>query len=396
MSSESHSELDCFRQLHNAPEIFELIQQHTGSEFQLQKQLRETYSQEMVRAALTLSELRMRGRSKFSKADQMWFDRKSLEQATPELVSQHKAARFSGTVYDFCCGMGGDLIALAKHARVTGVDLEPVLCQFAQWNSEVYGVADSVSVLNSRLEEIRDREGRLHIDPDRRPHSGGKVIRIEDYLPGLETLLELIEQFQGGAIKLSPASNFAGKFPGTEAELISLNGECKEATIWFGDLAGDQEYRATAISRTGEVHSIAGHPMDAFVEITEPGAYIYDPDPAVVRSGLLDVAADQFGVSRLDPEEEYLTSAEVVESPFFRRFRILDELPNNDRDLKKYFRSADFGQLEIKCRRIPVSIEALRRKLSLKGEAAGVLIIARLRGKSRALICERESFNKTD
>ncbi|MCA9022184.1 MAG: hypothetical protein KDA74_18675, partial [Planctomycetaceae bacterium] len=90
------------------------------------------------------------------------------------------------------------------------------------------------------------------------------------------------------------------------------------------------------------------------------------------------------------PEEEYLTSMEAVESPFFRRFRVLDELPNNDRDLKKYFRSASFGQLEIKCRRIPVSIEALRRKLSLKGEAAGVLIIARLQGKSRALICERE------
>ena len=62
--------------------------------------------------------------------------------------------------------------------------------------------------MNSPIEEIQDREGYLHIDPDRRPGSGGKVIRIEDYLPGLETLLELIPQFQGGAIKLSPASNF--------------------------------------------------------------------------------------------------------------------------------------------------------------------------------------------
>jgi len=390
MSSESLSELDCFQQLHRAPEIFELIQQHSGSEFHLQKQLRKRYSQDLVRAALTLSELRIRGRAKFSQADQMWFDRKSLEQSTPELVSQHKASRFSGMVYDFCCGMGGDLVALAKHATVVGVDLEPLLCQFAFWNSEVYGVSKAVNMVNSPIEEIQDRQGRLHIDPDRRPHSGGKVIRIEDYLPGLETLLELIQQFQGGAIKLSPASNFAGKFPGTEAELISLNGECKEATIWFGDLAGEQEYRATAISKTGEVSSIAGHPLDAFVSITEPGAYIYDPDPSIVRSGLLDVAAAQFSLTRLDPEEEYLTSTDPVESPFFRRFKILDALSNNEREIRKYFRTASFGQLEIKCRRIPVSIESLRRKLSLKGEAAGVLIIARLQGKARALICERE------
>ena len=390
MSSESSSELDCFRQLYDAQEIFDIIQQHSGSEFHLQKQLRKNYSHDVVRAALTLSELRIRGRAKFSQADQMWFDRKSLEQATPELVSRHKAARFSGTVYDFCCGMGGDLIALAKHASVIGVDLEPLLCQFAVWNSEVYGVSDAVSVINSPLEEIQDRQGRLHIDPDRRPGSGGKVIRIEDYLPDLETLLELIPQFQGGAIKLSPASNFGGKFPGTEAELISLNGECKEATIWFGDLSGEQEFRATAISKSGEVNSIAGHPLDAFVNITEPGAYIYDPDPSIVRSGLLDVAANQFSLSRLDSEEEYLTSTDPEESPFFRRFKILAELPNNEREIRKYFRTASFGQLEIKCRRIPVSIEGMRRKLSLKGDAAGVLIIARLQGKARALICERE------
>ena len=390
MSSESHSELECFRQLHQSPEIFELIASHSGTEFQLQKQLREQYPEDVVRAALTLAELRMRGRAKFSRAGQMWFDRKSLEQATPEAVSNYKAARFSGSVYDFCCGMGGDLVALAQHARVTGVDLEPVLCQFARWNSEVYEVADRVSVINQPLEEVKDREGLLHIDPDRRPHSGGKVIRIEDYRPDLETLLELIQEFAGGAIKLSPASNFTGKFPGTETELVSLNGECKEATVWFGSLAGESEFRATAISKSGGVTSIAGHPMDAFCSVTPPGGYLYDPDPAVVRSGLLDVAAAECDLNRLDAEEEYLTSSEPVDSPFFRRFRILDELSNQDRDLKKYFRSAEFGQLEIKCRRIPVPIEALRRKLSLKGKAPGVLVIARLDGKSRALVCERE------
>lgn len=389
MSNES-SDLDCFLRLHDAPEIFDLIQQHTGSELNLQKQLRENYTQDMVRAALTLSELRSRGQAKFSQADQMWFDRKSLEQATPELVSQHKAQRFSGTVYDFCCGMGGDLISLAKQSSVIGIDLEPLLCQFALWNSEVYGVSESVSVLNSSIEDVQDRQGRLHIDPDRRPHSGGKVIRIEDYLPGLETLQELIQQFQGGAIKLSPASNFTGKFPETETELISLSGECKEATIWFGDLAGDQKYRATCISKEGHIESIAGHPMDAFANLTAAGHYIYDPDPAVVRSGLLDVVADQFALSRLDSEEEYLTSTDKVESPFFRRFKILAELSNNDREIRKYFRAASFGQLEIKCRRVPVAIESLRRKLSLKGDSAGVLIIARLQGKTRALICERE------
>ncbi len=34
---------------------------------------------------------------------------------------------------------------------------------------------------------------------------------------------------------------------------------------------------------------------------------IFDPDPAVVRSGMLDGVAELLHLERLDPEEEYLT-----------------------------------------------------------------------------------------
>ena len=52
----------------------------------------------------------------------------------------------------------------------------------------------------------------------------------------------------GGAIKLSPASDFAQHFagPNVEIELISLRGECKEATVWFGELASCRR-RATRL-----------------------------------------------------------------------------------------------------------------------------------------------------
>jgi hypothetical protein len=234
---------------------------------------------------------------------------------------------------------------------------------------------------------MRDLSGHLHIDPDRRPGSSGRVSRIEDYVPGLEYLRELMSQSQGGAIKVSPASDFGGKFPDVEIELISFHGECKEATVWYGDMARDSLFRATVLP-SGE--SIAGHPLEVAAPMAPLGRYVYDPDPAVVRAGLVDLLADRLGLCRLDSAEEYLTSDRLIRSPFVQGFETLVNLPNNERDLKAWLRTSNVGQLEIKCRHIPVQADALRRRLPLSGHDAAVAIFARLDGKARIIGARRE------
>jgi hypothetical protein len=77
-------------------------------------------------------------------------------------------------------------------------------------------------------------------------------------------------------------------------------------------------------------------------------------------------------------------------------FEVVAELPNNDREIRRYFRGAEIGRLEIKCRRIPIDVESLRRKLPLSGESAAVLIFARLNGRARALVCRRVSPTSED
>jgi THUMP domain-like len=105
------------------------------------------------------------------------------------------------------------------------------------------------------------------------------------------------------------------------------------------------------------------------------GRFLFDPDPALVRAGLIDLFAARSGLCRLDDEEEYLTADQPVDSPFARPFEVLASLSNNDREIRGYFRGSAVGQLEIKCRRIPVDAEAVRRKLPLS--------------RARALVCRR-------
>lgn len=384
-NNDENEECRVLKALRSTPEIFAQIAASSDRELGLQTTLRRQYPDDVVRAALTLDELRRRAVGKFRHAASMWFDRKGLEQSTAEAVSNHKARRFQGNVWDLCCGIGGDSIALASHCNVTSIDLNAAACLRTQWNAEIYGVQDRVQTLCQDVLSLGDLDGFVHIDPDRRPGSGGRVSRIEDYVPGLDDLRDLMKRCRGGAIKVSPASNFGGKFLDTEVELISLNGECKEATIWFGELAGDAIFRATVLP-SGE--SIAGHPLQVAVPVVPIGKYLFDPDPAVVRAGLVDVLADRLGLSRLDAAEEYLTADELVQSPFVQAFEILENLPNNERDLKAWLRSSRVGQLEIKCRHIPIQADSLRRRMALTGDQDAVAVFARLTGKAR-IICSR-------
>ena len=79
---------------------------------------------QVAAAAVTQATLRRRARAKFgADADLMWFTPDGVEQATRREVADHRASRFAAlaaalgrlpAVADLCCGVGGDLVALAR------------------------------------------------------------------------------------------------------------------------------------------------------------------------------------------------------------------------------------------------------------------------------------------
>src|SRR5215469_11113670 len=92
-----------------------------------------------------------------------------------ELVARHRARRYPDTehVADLCCGIGGDLIALAASRAVLAVDHDRLHLRMARANAEAYGVADRVSTV---LADVRDVDltgvGAVFIDPARRTGRG--------------------------------------------------------------------------------------------------------------------------------------------------------------------------------------------------------------------------------
>jgi len=390
------SDWDRWMGLRRTPELLLAVEEGAEAELGLQDRLRKTFDADLVRTVFRLQDARVRSVTRFSRGEEMWFDRIGLEQATGEAVANHKAKRFTGPTWDLCCGIGGDALALAGSCDVVAVDRDPARALCCRWNSNVYGVGGRLAVLVADIRQLGPFGGLVHIDPDQRPDGRKRSHRIEDAEPGREYLEELVSgrhgSSEGGAIKLSSAANFLGKFAGCEIELVSVGRECKQAVIWFGGLAGPppagqpQLFRATSLP-TGE--TLSGHPLAVEFRMEDPGEYLLDPDPAVVRSGLVDRLAEVCAGWRLDDREEYISADAPSETSLAQCFRIEAVTANKPRAIRDVARAAGFGPLEIKCRHVGVDAEILRRKLKLDGDRPGVVIVAKIKGRTRAVIAHR-------
>jgi hypothetical protein len=117
------------------------------------------------------------------------------------------------------------------------------------------------------------------------------------------------------------------------------------------------------------------------------GAFLYDPDPAVVRSHLVAEFTAAVGGRLADPEIAYVYTDEPVETPFGRRLEITDVLPFSLKRLRALLRERGVGRLEIRKRGSALEPDQFRRDLRLAGPAAASLVLTRVAGAPTALLC---------
>jgi hypothetical protein len=347
----------------------------------------------VVSAAVRLTQARRKAAEKFERGGRMWVEPIGVEQATAEPVARHKAERFASgpVVVDLCSGIGGDALAMARRSRVLAVDLDPGMCRRLRWNAEVYEVGGDVLPVRARAEAFPIPTGALvHLDPDRRARGERRARALGDYAPGPSTWASLIERVSGGAIKLSPAADFEVHFPtgsGCEVELISLRGECKEATVWFGELASCRR-RATRLPE-----GVTWTDRDAVdpgpAEVSSLSDWIYDPDRSLIRAGLLDGFARRHGLSRIAEGIDYLTGPEPVDTAFLSAFAVREVTSLDPKHLRRMIERHDVGTLEIKVRGVDLAPEVLRARLKPRGSEPATLLIVGGPGPARALLARR-------
>lgn len=343
---------------------------------------------ELVAAAWAQVLLRRAARRKFSRADDMLFDRIGLEQATDEVVATHKARRFApfARVADLCCGIGGDALALADGREVVALDYSEVRLAMADHNAGVHG--RTIHPLAANADFARPEADAVHIDPDRRAE-GPRRHALDAASPGPEALRQIVAHYRHAAVKLSPGMDFAALPFSGEIELISHRGECRQAVCWTGGLRRALR-SATVLPAGATIH--ADHEEDMpwpEPRAVAPGMILHEPDAAVIRADLVGVLARRHSLAPLDPRIAYLVGDEAVETPMLTPFRVLDITAFAGRRIRGWLTDHDVGHVEIKTRGFAVSPEELLRRLKLRGRRRAVLFLTRIGGRPRALLAER-------
>ncbi|MDQ3762012.1 MAG: class I SAM-dependent methyltransferase [Actinomycetota bacterium] len=353
------------------------------TELRVGARLRRDYPAELVTAALGQHELRRHARTKFTRAEQMFFTRAGLEQATAEIIAQHRATRFAGAarVGDLCCGIGGDLIALADQREVIAVDRDPLHLQMAMLNAAAYAVAGAVTAVHADVREV-DLSGidAVFVDPARRAQ--GNRMRVGDSEPPLSWCTSLLDGVTAVGIKAAPGIPHDAVPPGWEVEFVADRRDLKEAALWSPALATGTS-RATILP---EGHVLLPLPGPQ-VEHRSPGEFLLDPNPAVTRAGLVEDLARSLGAWKIDPQIAFLSSDTALHTPFARTLRVLDSGPWDQKALPSWLRALDIGSVDIRRRGLAGNVEHVHRQLKLRGTRRVTLIMTRVDNRPWALIC---------
>ena len=347
---------------------------------------------DVVAAAMTQSRLRAAAASKFGPfAMGMLFTQDGLEQATRLAVAAHHAKRYLDagfdSVADLTCGIGADSMAFSSMGlSVLAFERDEATALIADhnlrhWDDARVVHADAMVTLASGHIDAQ----ALFVDPARRD-GRGKRHDPRDYSPPLDDVLDLRASWPNMGIKLSPALPHSAVPRDTEAQWVSMDGDVVEMGLWTGGLARSSWHSALVL-RGGDSHLFEGEPTPG--EVGPLGAYVYEPDGAVIRSGLVGPLAATVGATLIDPHIAYLTCDAPLSTPFATGFRVVEALPYSERRLASALAARGIGTLEIKKRGMDIDPAALRPRLKLKGDASATVILTRVDGARLAIIAER-------
>jgi hypothetical protein len=318
-----------------------------------------------------------------------------VEQATRPEVARARARRFAGCgqVVDLTCGLGFDLAALAAVVpAAVGIDSDPGTAVLAAAN-----VPDA-AVGCSRAETVALGAGvAVFVDPMRRA-GGRRVTQPDRWSPSLSWVLALPVADLG--VKVAPGLDHALVPDDHELEVVSCDGDVVEAALYRGALRDEPgvRRRATVMRRAVSTdprsavttHCVTDADLPSGATPPRPvGDYVYEPDKAVIRAGLVTAVCAQVAGWLVDPHLAYVSSDRLVATPSATGYAVDEVVPFSVKQLRRRLRERGVSRVVVKRRGFAMEPDELRRQLRLTGDGHGdeaTVIVTRIDDRPVAII----------
>lgn len=215
-------------------------------------------------------------------------------------------------IADLTGGLGVDCWQFSKNAaRVLYNEMNPLLFEAAKRNLPRLGCSNvefrNLCIDSDNLPLLLEsfRPDIVFADPARRSAQGRKVFRPEDCSPDVLKLQDIV--LEHGAkflLKLSPMADIslmANEFHNVrEIYVVESEGECKELLLlmepgFVGEpeiVVGDFRFRRSM--EKGATPKYINEPPS-------PGEYLFQPGPALSKSGAFNLLCERFALEKLGP-----------------------------------------------------------------------------------------------
>jgi hypothetical protein len=321
----------------------------------------------------------------------------NLEQTSSEITAEYKASLISGVnMADLTGGFGIDSFYFAQRVqKLRHFELNQELQEIAHHNFEILGAKNIIFEAGDGMKYLRNTSEEfdwLYLDPSRRDNSGGRVVFLSDCLPNVPENLELLQRKSKNIlIKTSPFLDLQAGLKELknvhEIHIVAVENDVKEL-LWIIKNKASEEIRIKTVNFQKKEKQVFESLLETKIpeEYSEPLEYLYEPNAAVMKSGLFAALGSEFELKKLHPNTQLFTS-EILKSFPGRRFRIKRVLPFKKKQLKK---ELDLRKANITTRNFFESVEGLRKMLKIKDGGKDYLFFTTLlSGEKAVLLCEK-------
>ncbi|AEI46589.1 class I SAM-dependent methyltransferase [Runella slithyformis] len=384
-------------------EQINFIQKHSSAD---PTSLRLKYGKERE-AVIAQIEARQKARTKLPR----WCDEPrlvfpaavSVEQSSSEVTARYKTEIMSRlgsqSIIDATGGMGIDSFSFSNcFESVTYIERNDRLVERARYNFSVLGAGNIDCVCNDSIAFLSQWEGKadwLYLDPARRTADQRRVVGLADCEPDITKHLPLfLEKAPRILIKVSPLVDLTQtllEVPHiTSIHVVAVDNECKEVLLEISTPSPKLTVKTVNFKNDGSRQMFefnrAAEP-DTPVAFSNPLAYVYEPNAAILKAGAFKSVASTFQIAKIAPHSHLYTSESLLPQFPGRAFEVINTVKADAKALTPYLANE---KANLTLRNFPGTTDELRKKLKLKDGGNVYLLATTLaNGDKRLLVCKK-------
>ena len=326
----------------------------------------------------------------------------NLEQTSSQITAEYKSGLVNGSSgADLTGGLGIDTYFLAKKFNsFQYYELNKELFEIAAHNFKELEASNICLHHGDSLDILKQNDQKfdwIYADPARRDEHGGKVYHLSDCTPDVPEELDfLLEKSDHILIKTSPILDITAGLRELhsvkEIHIIAVNNEVKEL-LWLFEKNWRSDFKVTTLNFQGK--KLQKFSFDTEVKtlnavLSKPLNYLYEPNAAIMKSGLFTEVSTTFGIPKLHEHSHIYTSETLVKEFPGRIFHITDIKSYKDKHLKKILKNK---KANVTTRNFPDSVENIRKKHKIQdGGNDYIFFTTNLENEKTVVFCRKANL----